>query len=317
MRYNTKIISRKLKIKTLFICIMYFALCVLPFDTVSFAEERAGVKTVAVINGDEVMGMLKQPSGLFFDEIKKRLYVADSGNNRLVSFDSEFKYLAELSNENIAIPVSLVRDKQGRFFILDRGKADIVFIDLEKKIVKSFPLTGVPIGKEQFLPGRIAIDKADRLYIIDKLNKRLLVVEQTGVFVREITVKDKSFWGFTDVRVNDKGEVYAIDTLGGVVYVFDDKGAVISKFGSREDKKGVFRFPVSLALDKNGLIYVADQHAGKIFVFDKKGNFQYTIAKPGVKTGELSSPSYIFIDKDGKLYIIDANRVQVFKEERE
>ena len=81
-------------------CLMsfYSVFCILLFATAAFPGGKGGVRTVAVITGDEIMGRLKQPSGLFFDEIKKRLYIADSGNGRLVSFDSEFKYMAELTN---------------------------------------------------------------------------------------------------------------------------------------------------------------------------------------------------------------------------
>ena len=216
----------------------------------------------------------------------------------------------------MTLPSSLVRNKEGHFFILDRGKGEIVFIDLEKKVVKLFPLSGVPSAKEQFVPGRMAIDADNRLYIIDKLNRRLIIVEQTGAFVREVTVKDNGFFGFTDVRVDDKGEIYAIDAIAGVVYIFDDKGGIVSRFGSRENKKDNFRFPTSLAVDKNGLIYIMDQHAGRILVFDKKGVFQYAVSRPGVKEGELSYPSYIFIDKEGRIYTIDGNRIQVFQEEK-
>ncbi len=299
-------------------CLMsfYSVFCILPFATTAFSGGKRGVRTVAVITGDEIMGRLKQPSGLFFDEIKKRLYIADSGNGRLVSFDAEFKYMAELTNEAMTLPSSVVRNKEGHFFILDRGKGEIVFIDLEKKVVKSFPLSGVPSAKEQFVPGRMAIDADNKLYIIDKLNRRLIIVEQTGAFVREVTVKDKGFFGFTDVRVDDKGEIYAIDAIAGVVYIFDDKGGIVSRFGSRENKKDNFRFPTSLAVDKNGLIYIMDQHAGRILVFDKKGVFQYAVSRPGVKEGELSYPSYIFIDKEGRIYTIDGNRIQVFQEEK-
>ncbi|MBI3754786.1 MAG: hypothetical protein HY265_01305, partial [Deltaproteobacteria bacterium] len=203
--------------------LMLTVCCLLVFAAISFSEEKGGIRTVAVITGDEIMGKFKQPSGLFFDEAKKRLYIADSGNGRLVSFDAEFKYLAELTNDVMTLPVSLVRNKEGHFFILDSGKGEIIFIDLEKKVAQSFPLSNVPSGKEQFLPGRMAIDTDNRLYIIDKLNRRLIVVEQTGAFVREIAVKDKGFFGFTDVRVDDKGEIYAIDAIAGVVYIFDNK----------------------------------------------------------------------------------------------
>lgn len=315
IRMGQRIRSKKSLIKMFFYSLLSVAHCLF-FANISFSGEKGGVKTVAVITGDEIMGRFKQPAGLFFDEAKKRLYIADSGNGRLVSFDAEFKYLSELTNEVITLPVSLVRNKEGHFFILDNGKGEIILIDLENKVIKSFPLTGVPSGKEQFLPGRMAIDTSNNLYIIDKLNKRLIIVGQTGLFIREIIVKDKGFWGFTDVKVDDKGEIYAIDSVAGVVYVFDNKGSIVSKFGGRENTKNVFRFPTSLAVDKNGLIYIADQHAGKILVFDKKGVFQYGISRPGVKEGELSYPSYIFIDKQERIYTIDGDRIQIFQEEK-
>lgn len=296
-------------IQLLILFVLYFL-----FPVQLYSKEKAEIKVVAVISGDEIVGKLNKPSGLFFDEIRKRLYVADSGNNRLISFDSEFKFLNELSHEELILPTSIVRNKVGHFFILDNGKADIIFIDLEKKVVEPLSLTGIPPGKEKFVPGRIAIDKANRLYIIDKLNKRLLIVEQTGKFVREITVKDKNFLGLTDVRVDNNGDIYAVDAVSGSVYVFDNKGEMVSRFGGRASSIGTLRFPVSLAIDKNGLIYVVDQHAGKVSVFDRKGSLQYTIAKPGVKEGELSNPSYIFIDREGRIYLIDGNRIQVFKE---
>lgn len=311
MRYKLGIKNQKTLLFFLF-----SAFLIISFKTISFSEGKGDIRTVAVITGDEIMGRFKQPSGLFFDENKKRLYVADSGNGRLVSFDSEFRYMAELTNEAMTLPSSLVRNKEGHFFILDSGKGGIVFIDLEKKVVKPFFISGVPSAKEQFLPGRMAIDADNRLYIIDKLNRRLIIIEQTGAFIREVTVKDKGFVGFTDVRVDDKGEIYTIDAIAGVVYIFDDKGDIITRFGSRENKKDSFRFPTSLAVDKNGLIYIMDQHAGRILVFDKKGVFHYAISRPGVKEGELSYPSYIFIDREGRIYTIDGNRIQIFKEEK-
>src|SRR3990167_9900642 len=157
MRNKMEARGKRAIAKIFFYCLLSVTCLLLFFAVVSFAEGKIGVKTVAIITGDEIMGRFNQPSGLFFDEVKKRLYVADSGNGRLVSFDSEFKYMAELTNEAMTLPSSIVRNKEGHFFILDRGKGGIIFIDLEKKVVKSFPMSGVPLAKEQFVPCRMAI----------------------------------------------------------------------------------------------------------------------------------------------------------------
>lgn len=298
--------------------ILFLAILVLfPGPSEVFPAEGEVKEVVAVITGDEFMGMLKSPGALFFDESKKRLYIADTGNNRLVSLDSAFEYLAALSHENISLPVSIVKDKEGLFYIVDGEKAEIKIIDIKKELVERLELKGVPPAPQQFVPGRLAIDLNDRLYATDKLNERILVFDRAGTFLREITVEGEGFFGFSDVRVDRKGNVYAVDTLGGSVYVFTTEGELVSRFGKRGDKNDEFRFPTSLAVDKAGLIYVLDKHAGSILVFTPTGTFQYTIASPGPKEGQLHNPSYIYIDSEDRIFTIDGVRIQVFKDKKE
>ncbi|MBI5237928.1 MAG: NHL repeat-containing protein [Deltaproteobacteria bacterium] len=280
----------------------------------SGAAEAVKPAVAAVLTGGESTGSLKTPRGVFFDEAKSRLYVADSANKRLVSFDSEFKPLADLSSEKFEFPVSVVRDSMGRFYIVDAAKRAMVSIDLEKKETAVIVLTGVPAGSEEFMPGRLAIDRENRLYVTDRLNKRILVLTREGSFVSEITAKHENFYGFGDVRVDEKNDVYALDTVSGTVYVFDSGGKLITRFGSRGALPGAFLFPTSLAVDKDGRIFVLDGHAGKILVFNRAGALQLTLASKGLKDGELYSPSYIYIDKRQRIFVVDGQRVQVFEE---
>jgi DNA-binding beta-propeller fold protein YncE len=279
--------------------------------------ERAGIIIVAVITGDEFTGRFKSPGAIFFDDVKKRLYIADTGNHRLVSLDSKFEYLAELAHGNLSLPLSIVKTKEGFFFAVDGEKGEIMFIDVKEELVEPFKLEGVPPDIEGFVPGRLAMDVKGSLYVTDRVNGGILVADQNGSFLNEINVKEESFFGFTDVRVGRDGNVYAVDTLGGKVYVFTSNGELLSSFGTREDEKSGFRFPTSLAVDKSGLIYVLDKHAGSILVFNRSGTLQHTIARPGFKEGQLDNPSYIFIDDEDRIYTIDGRRIQVFQETQE
>jgi DNA-binding beta-propeller fold protein YncE len=285
--------------------------------TTAFPAERTAMKIVAVIAGDEFIGRFKSPGALFFDDVKKRLYIADTGNSRLVSLDSEYEYLAELAHGNLSLPIAVVKTKEGLFFTVDGEKGEIMSIDIKEELVEPVQLKGLPPDIDGFVPGRLAMDGEGRLYITDRVNGGILVADQDGSFLSEITVKEEDFFGFTDVRVGSDGNVYAVDTLGGKVYVFTSNGELVSMFGSREKKKGSFRFPTSLAVDKLGLIYVLDRHAGSILVFNRSGAFQYTIASPGPKEGQLDNPSYIFIDDEDRIYTIDGERIQVFQETQE
>ncbi|MBI5598227.1 MAG: 6-bladed beta-propeller, partial [Deltaproteobacteria bacterium] len=116
-----------------------------------------------------------------------------------------------------------------------------------------------------------------------------------------------------DLRVDGSGSVYAVDTVGRAVYVFDPSGALSSSFGAWSDE-GVLFFPVSIAVNNKGDIYVLDSHRGRIEVFDRSGALEFTVSRKGVGVGEVYNPSYLFIDAAGRLYVIDGARVQVFQE---
>lgn len=279
------------------------------------AAQNVGAKVAAVISNEESLGKLVQPSGLFFDEAKKRLYIADGGGKRIVSMNQEYKYLAEFTNPLMPMPVQVVKAETGLFYVVDASKGALLVVDTKLDIVKPVELSRVQPGRDVFVPGRIAIGKDDKLYVIDKLNKRILVSDAQGVVSRAIVVKNEAgLYGFNDVRVDADNNVYALDAVGARVYVFDSSGAEITSFGGRTDKTTLMRFPVSLAVGRTGLIYVADRHAGAVLVYDRTGALQYAISQKGEREGELSSPTYVMIDEAQRIYVIDNNRIQVFKE---
>jgi DNA-binding beta-propeller fold protein YncE len=275
------------------------------------------VKSVAVITGDEFMGRLSSPEALFFDEVKKRLYIADTGNNRLVSLDSEFEYLSELSHENFSLPTSVVKTIEGLFFVVDGEKAEIKLIDVRKELVEHIELKGLSSESMGFLPGSLALDGEGKLYVTDRISGNIVIADQKGSVLREIKAKEEGFFGFTDVRVDGEGNVYAVDTIGARVYVFGKDGEQVSEFGKRGDVTGGFRFPTSIAVDSKGLVHVLDRHAGNILVFNRSGALQFTIASPGPKEGQLDNPSYLFIDNEDRVYTIDGGRIQVFQRKAE
>ena len=57
------------------------------------------------------------------------------------------------------------------------------------------------------------------------------MVKKDGSFDKVIAPSlPASFYGFNDVKAGG-GSVYGLDTVSSMVYVFDAKGSVVSKFG--------------------------------------------------------------------------------------
>ncbi|MBI5183765.1 MAG: NHL repeat-containing protein, partial [Nitrospinae bacterium] len=251
---------------------------------------------------------------LFFNEEKRRLYIADTGNNRLVSFDSDLNYLAEFNADGgLEFPTGVVNDSKERFVVVEGMKRRVLSIDIKTKGIKEIDFTDVKQGKEIY-PDMLAIDSNDNLYVVDKANRSILIFDATLRYKRRITVKG-DLTSIADIKVDRKGDIYTLDTLRGVVYIFNERGEIIHKFGRKGEGRGEFYFPTSLAVDQRGLIYVVDQHKDKILIFNRKGEFQFDFSQTGWKEGRFRYPSYIFIDRSDRIYVIDRgnNRIQVFK----
>lgn len=284
-----------------------------------FSESAAEMRFIEAISGAELYGKLKEPSGLFVSGGKGRLYIGDTGNNRLLSFDvnnSKFNFRAEFNaGGKLKYPISLVKNSTGQFFAIQGEKSELVFIDILNKIHRPLKINGIPEEANAIFPGRLAIDKNDNLYLTDRGNGQILVLDQNGLYIRKIMFDNKPV-DFSDICVDKSGYIYSLSTLEGKVYIFNNKGEVISRFGKRGNGKNEFLFPTSIAVGYEGLIYVLDQHKGSVLAFSKEGKFKFSFSKKGQSTGELYLPSYIFADGEGKVYIVDRgnNRIQVFSE---
>ncbi len=299
--------------------IIIFFIILLSYFTPSYLFS-ADMNLIASLSGDKIMGKFNQPSAIFFDESKKRLYVADTGNNRLVSFDPEFNFISEFdAGGELKYPMSAVRNSKEQFFVIGGiEKNGLFLIDISKKIFKQFVIRDAPARANPILAWKLAIDKNDTLYITDKANGRILVVDSNGRYLREIKLENKLV-DFSDVRVDADGNIYSLSTLERKIYIFNNKGVFMSSFGKIGNKVNEFEFPVSIAISPNGFIYVLDQHKGSVLTFKKDGVFQSSFSKNKWKNqGELYEPYYIFADMGNKIYIVDRgnNRIQIFQGEK-
>ncbi|MDY6933996.1 MAG: NHL repeat-containing protein [Spirochaetota bacterium] len=295
---------------------IFFFLILLDMSFIVKGEIYAGetLRFIATIHGDEVSKPFNQPCGFFYDESRKRIYIADTRNNRLVSYDSQFTFLSEFSAEGkLELPTSLVRDRRGRLIVTESKKNQVTLIDIKNKKYDPLDFSKVPTG-DPVVPGNLAIDKKNQLYVVDRANKRILVFNESGKYIRGITIKE-GLGGFNDVKVGEDGNIYAIDTLKGRVYIFNQEGKLLRKFGERNKGEGKFDFPVSLAVDRRGLVYVIDRHKNRLLVYNQKGDYIEGYSQIGWKEGRFYYPTYIFIDQSQRIFIIDRdnNRIQVYK----
>jgi sugar lactone lactonase YvrE len=251
-------------------------------------------------------GVLKQPTAIYIDKSSSRYYVVDSGNNRLVSYDQQGKFInAFTANNSLEKPFDLVREP-GVLWVVEKEKNSLTEIDLKEQKITPHKISYK--GKEVF-PDRIA-SHTGSLFLLDKASGNILTIDKsmqvTGVFACE-----GCSGGFVDFKINNN-KLWALDQQGESVHRFSLNGKQEGKITLDASRLG---FPRSLIVADDGSIYVLDRHRGTIVVFDNKGQYKYDFFEAGEARGKLYYPIEIQFDHWGRLCVVDEGngRVQIFR----
>lgn len=114
------------------------------------------------------------------------LYVADTGNRRILKLDTALQVVAELGKDLVQSPTGIFVDPSGTIYIADAGKNTIVILDPKGNLVKEFGRPSEPLfgADRDFLPRKIAVDVRKNLYIVSEGSVDGLVMMNTdGHFI--------------------------------------------------------------------------------------------------------------------------------------
>ncbi|SDI07021.1 YIP1 family protein [Paenibacillus naphthalenovorans] len=111
---------------------------------------------------------LNQPKDIFVDK-QDHIYIADTGNNRIVHLDDEGAYIREItvSESPLKRPSGVFVDKNGVIYVADTGNNRIVRLDADGKLLKSFGRPESAYIPESFKydPINLVVDKRGFLYV--------------------------------------------------------------------------------------------------------------------------------------------------------
>lgn len=139
------------------------------------------------------VGDLRNPSDLFVQG--DRIYLLDSGNRRLIVLDSDWHVLQVVTEFTNAGEVDRFRNPQGVYvtesgliYVADRDAGRIVVLDQDTTVVKiigppDVDVDGVITSGFTYLPKRLGVDQAERVYVIsDGVYDGLLEFDSDGNF---------------------------------------------------------------------------------------------------------------------------------------
>jgi hypothetical protein len=149
------------------------------------------------------IGNFSDPQGLFIKE--DRIYICDSGNNRIVTLVSrDGTYVAEsvlseiaFDNSRLNYPSDIFETDDGSIYICDTNNHRILHLDRDKNYLSQInkPDDESISANFEFLPVKIIVDTAGRIFVQARnVNKGLMEFDKTGAFV--------GYMGANRVQVN-------------------------------------------------------------------------------------------------------------------
>lgn len=292
--------------------LIFLSVFALSVPASSFSAEAVRLRYGSSIYFDAAGKGLKWPEGVAYSE-KAFLIVSDTGNGRLLKYtfqDNILKGGDELKVPEVSYPLRVQINSAGDIFVLDGKQRRIARVGSDGNFKQYLEPAGIP-SPAALVPRSFKIDRNDNIYLLDIFSERVLVLDQTGKYIRHIAFPEK--YGFiSDLAVDAGGTVFLLDSVDALVYsaAADAKGfSPLS--GSLEE---YMNFPVNMTTDSRGNLYLADQNGSGVIVLGRDGSFQGRLVAFGWKEGLLRYPSQLSITEKGELFIADKenNRIQIF-----
>lgn len=121
-----------------------------------------------------------------------RLFIADTGNNRIVTLGNDLKSVEILESfetpdgtQTLNQPEGVFVTKEGELYIADTGNSRIIHLDNEGKYVRTIGRPEADIIPPDFVfsPVKLAVDNAGRIYVIATgVTQGIMMLDAYGIF---------------------------------------------------------------------------------------------------------------------------------------
>lgn len=210
----------------------------------------------------------------------------------------------------IGKPYGVYFDESGRLFIVDVSYGVVHVMDTREK---SYYAIGDVERRTFRSPIGVTEDDQENLYITDSGAASIFRYNLKKRKLEPFIISDLA--RPTGIVFNKSNRLlYITDTTEHQVVVFDLKGNLRYRIGSRGNAPGQFNYPTDIYVDGGGRLYVTDALNSRISIFSVEGTYLKTFGRSGDTAGDLPKPKGVAVDSTGNIYVVDAllDAVQIF-----
>ena len=288
-------------------------------------------------------GFMNAPTDLFMDQ-DGRLYVCDTGNNRVLKMTATGDVLACYTEANgvaFSSPQGVFAAKDGTVYISDTNNNRIVRLSAdgvyEKEYIK--PDSALLEDEYTFNPTKLYINEAGNLYTLRYQN--LLLIDENNVFQGYVgsskvpfSLKNMFIRLFASEAqrkqlaialpapvnnfvLDDRGMIYVVSQdTAGQIKILNSVGNNIYPGGSYGETvvsglTSTGPMLMDIAVDDRGIITVIQENNATLYQYDINGHLLGYFGGYGTDRDEFLDPISVTVDKDGKLYVLDKEQKSI------
>ncbi len=199
-----------------------------------------------------------------------KIYVTDLERGRIAVYSPQGKFIRYIGNFKseglFQRPESIAVDRAtGRIFLVDTSRGFVIILDLSGKILAQVGKRGGGDGPAEFRqPTEVAIYK-NEVFVLDKQNARIQVLDAEGRFQRQFTLKGSATSEVQGMAFDAQGRLLTVAL--GWIEAFDRDGNLLFRLGHNGDQPGEFRWPQGICTDEKNRAYVLDSGNRRVQVF--------------------------------------------------
>ncbi len=176
-------------------------------------------------------GLFKRPTGIAFDAVNDRIFVADTHDNNIKVFDEAGNLLDTLGefgaqDGQFNSPTYLAY-KEDQLYVTDTLNARIQVFSASGDYIRSIGKRGLYVG-DLPRPKGVAVDQDNNIYVVESYYDYLLVFSDKGEFLLPIGGTGSGVGEFylpAGVCTDQRNRVYVADAFNGRVVILQYLGA--------------------------------------------------------------------------------------------
>ncbi len=283
---------------------------------------------------------LSAPEDLFIDE-NNMLYIADTGNRRIVKYDiAKGKIAAELTSSEFTAPRGVYVTVEGDIYVADSGTRAVLIFDRDFELKGKLERPDSPIFADtNYEPKRVAVDGGGNVYLIGEgVYNGVIQLAGTGEFLGYFAVNDAdlTFAQRLQQLLFTRAQLANLVDVNPTVFtnVFVDRSGIVYTATSGTNRNGMKKHSTNggnmfksdvwsydsltdLYVDDSGLIYTCSSE-GYVNIYSKSGEEIFSFGSYVTTvdiSGLFTSLPSIAVDVDGNIWAVDGSKgyLQSFK----